>query len=173
MLDGMLTRSLRGSSAVSTIAAFALLASGCGGSDSGSSGSGGAGSTSSSSDAARVKFAQCMRENGVDVPDNPGQAGAALQDIDQDKLQAAMEACRKYQQDAVGDLSEGQQQEFRDQMTKFASCMRKQGVDIPDIGSGGGPPSGDAQLDPSDPKVQAAQEACQSSLPQGFGAGGQ
>jgi len=118
-----------------------------------------------------VKFAQCLRQNGVDIPDNAGQgqgAGAgALRNIDRSKLQAAMKACQKYQQAAVGNISDSQQQEFRDAFTKFASCMRQQGVDVPDMGAGGGPPAGGQQLNRDDPKTKAAMSACQDKLPQG------
>ncbi|HWI70894.1 MAG TPA: hypothetical protein VNT55_02995 [Baekduia sp.] len=157
------------------VVAVAAIASGCGGSssDSGSSSTGaGAGS---SSDAARVKFTQCLRDNGVDIPDTNGGRPdpQALQNIDQTKLQTAMKACQKYQQAAVGDISDAQRQEFQDAFTKFSACMRQHGVDVPDnVGSGGGPPAGAAQIDQNDPKVKAAISACQDKLPQGGALGG-
>ena len=69
--------------------------------------------------------------------------------------------------DAVGNISDAQRQEFQDAFAKFSACMRQNGVDIPDPGSGSGPPAGGGgQLDQSDPKVQAATKACQDKLPQ-------
>lgn len=159
--------------AVVALFLVALVAAGCGGSsDSSTSSTSGA----DAQDAARVKFAQCLRENGVDIPDNagqnPGSAGRALQDVDQTKLQAAMKACQKYQQAAVGNISDEQQQELRDAFTKFASCMRQNGVDLPDMNPGGGPPSGGQQINRDDPTTKAAMSACQDKLPRG-GPGGQ
>ena len=45
--------------------------------------------------------------------------------------------------------------------------MRDEGVEVPDITAGGGPPGGGEQLDQDDPDVQAAMEKCQGELPQG------
>ena len=56
------------------LAVAALAAAGCGSSSGSGSGSS-SGSPSSSQDAARVKLSQCLRDHGVDIPDNPGQAG--------------------------------------------------------------------------------------------------
>ncbi|MBA3262739.1 MAG: hypothetical protein H0T69_09795 [Thermoleophilaceae bacterium] len=49
----------------------------------------------------------------------------------------------------------------------FQACLADQGVDIPDPGSGGGPPSGGVSS-----KLQKAFEACQDKLPAGVGPGG-
>ena len=150
--------------ALALMSAFiALVATGCGSSSSSSS----ATASTTSQDAARVKFTQCMRDNGVDIPDNPGQGGGVRPNIDRTKLQAAAKACQKYQQAAVGTISDAQRQEFQDAFAKFSACMRQNGVDIPDPGSGNGPPAGGGgQIDRSDPKVQAATKACQDKLPQ-------
>ena len=117
-----------------------------------------------------------MRDNGVNIPDSPGQGGPAqLGNVDQTKLQAAMKACAKYRQAAVGTITPQQRQAFQDAFAKFSSCMRQHGVDLPTPTPGQGPPAG-AQINRNDPKVQAAQKACQSKLPQrgpgGFGPGG-
>lgn len=154
------------------LSALALAA--CGGSDSeaGSGSSRGSGSSSNEQDAARVRLTQCLRENGVDVPDNPGQGGQGA-DIDRDKLQEALEGpCKEFQDDAFGDITEEDRQEMQDSFQQFAQCMRENGVDVPDIDtSGDGPPAGGGQLDQDDPDVQAAMEKCQDELPQG-GPGG-
>ncbi|MGZ8726203.1 MAG: hypothetical protein ACXWW1_07035 [Aeromicrobium sp.] len=147
-----------------------LVLGGCGTSSS----SGSAGTNTDSQDAARVKFAQCLRENGVDIPDNPGQnGGGPPRNIDQGKLQTAMKACQKYQRAAVGNISDSDRQEFQDAFVKFSSCMRQHGVDLPSPGSGGGgPPAGGNQINQNDPKTKAAREACQDKLPQGGPGGG-
>ena len=166
-------QTLRASAIFLSLAVVAVLASGCGGSDSeADSGS----KSANERDAAQVKFRSCMRKNGVDVPDSPGQGGNApsRDDIDRTALEKAQKACQKYQKEAFGDVSPDQQEEFQDAFAKFSSCMREHDVDVPDRGTGGGgPPAGGGnQIDQDDPKVQAAMKACQDNLPQGRGPGG-
>jgi hypothetical protein len=137
---------------------------------------------SATADAARLKFAQCMRQHGVDIPDNPGRDGQggggfrqAFQDTPRATIQAAMKACQKYRTQAFGNITPQQRQEFRDAFVKFAACMRQHGVDVPDPGTGGGPGGGGPPggrrgfFDRNDPTVQTALKACRSRLPQGRG----
>ena len=164
---------LRPSALFLSFAVVAVLAAGCGGADSeATSGS----SSANDRDAAQVKFRSCMRENGVDLPDSPGQGsgGPDRNDIDRATLEKAQKACQKYQQEAFGDVSADQREEFQDAFAKFSSCMREHDVEVPDPGAGGGgpPASGNSQFDRDDPKVQAAMKACQDKLPQGGGPGG-
>ena len=56
---------------------------------------------------------------------------------------------------------------MQDRFQEFSQCMRDEGVEVPDITAGGGPPGGGEQLDQDDPDVQAAMEKCQGELPQG------
>lgn len=162
---------------VVVVACAAALAA-CGGSDTSSgstSSEGSSGSSSSSSavnkqDTAQVKLSQCLREQGVDVPDTAGHgAFAQLSPADRRKLEAALQGpCREFQSSAFGDSADPQGEEFLDALTKFAVCMRSNGVDVPD------PVATDPQgpfavlhsLDQSDPKVAAAASACQDKLPQ-------
>jgi hypothetical protein len=157
--------------ALPVLAALGLAA--CGGS---------ANSAASAADAqakaetARIRLQQCLRENGLAVPDNPGTGGTPLR-IDRSKAQAAMQKCRKYQQAAFGTITPAQRQEFRDAFTKFSACMRQHGVDVPEPGSGPrtstGPRGGGVRrLDSAGPKEQAAMKACQDKLPQGGRGGG-
>ena len=107
-----------------------------------------------------LRFADCMRENGVDFPDpvveadgtvrfgfRPGTGGAgALQELGRDPdLPAAREAC----EDLLEGLSFGpgsgnfDTTELQDTLLEFARCMRDNGVDMgdPDLsnfGRGGG-----------------------------------
>ena len=165
---------------------FAFLAVGlcaaslaaCGGSEAESSS--GAPSSSSSEgsgdeDAGRVRLQQCLRENGVDVPDNPGQGGGGAS-IDRDKLQEALEGpCKEFRSEGFGNISEEDRQEMQDRFQEFSQCMRDEGVEVPDITAGGGPPGGGEQLDQDDPDVQAAMEKCQGEFRRAprAGAGGQ
>src|SRR4051812_8410019 len=92
-----------------------LALAGCakddGGKDGGATANSGAARPSASSSAAAVsdedrplKFSQCMREHGLDwFPDpKPGKGGMQLvipKGVAKDKVDAAMEACRKYAPD--------------------------------------------------------------------------
>lgn len=179
-----------------------LLLAGCGGSDSPSVASidGGAGTTADgeSSDAptdpeeAILAFSDCMRENGVDLPDpdfqGPGQnqgdddddggpqfgPGGGIDQNDPD-FQKAMEACQPLLANIQGRFDPDQQEQFQDAALEYAQCMRDEGYDVPDpeFGQGPGPGGGGGVfqqapdgVDPDDPDYQAAQETCQE---QAFG----
>jgi hypothetical protein len=110
-----------------------------------------------------VKFAQCMREHGIDMPDpEPGQ-GIQLQvgpGTSQEKVRSAMEACREYNPmaDAAGSP------EMDEQNRKFATCMRDNGVEaFPDPKPGQQGVRIDAKI-AGDPDFKTAQQACQSIL---------
>lgn len=129
-----------------------------------------------------LKFAQCMRENGIDLADpevgadggmvqrlgGPGSEGR----IDPQRLEAAQKACRKYQPDIERDLSPEEQQEFRDRILEHTKCMREHGIDMPDPqfeGGGavvvrGGP--GARSVNPDSPAFRKADQACRDLLPQ-------
>lgn len=159
---------------VIALAVSALALSACGGADATPAGASGVSSDSNDRDTARLKLTECMRENGVDVPDDAGggPGGAGLSDADREKARAAIEGpCKELREAARGNISEADRQEFRDAFAKFAQCMRDEGIDLPDITPGSGPPAGLRSLDRDDPKVQAAQEKCQSELPERPGGG--
>ncbi len=138
-----------------------------------------------------LKYTQCLRDNGLDVPDpqfgadgrpqfgaGAGGAGGRFGDIDLDspEFQAAQEAC--------GDILAGVQRQIdpevlaerQAQLLVFAECMRDEGIDFPDpqLGTDGGPRFGAGRfggLDFQSPEFQTAFEVCQDSLG-GFGPGG-
>ena len=143
----------------------------CGGSDEGGSGSTSA--TENDQDAAQVRLTECLREQGLEVPDPAQQGGGPPEGLDMDELRAALDGpCREEQEGAFGDVTEEDQQEFQDAFQAFAQCMREEGIDVPDITPGEGPPDAGG-IDMDDPDVQAAQEKCSDELPQGgFGGGG-
>jgi hypothetical protein len=162
----------------SALLAVALGLTACGddqGSDSGvaSGGSTPAPSASASGAApiggqdAQLKFAQCMRENGVSVPDpQPGEP-ARITDTtaSQAKLEAATKKCQPLLQ-AGGGINPNDPA-VQDAMVRFTKCMREHGVDLPDPA-----PNGQMQIPTgvSQDKLQAAQQQCQKYMP---GAGGQ
>ena len=118
-----------------------------------------------------IKFAQCMRANGVDVPDPEAGGGIKMtakggpgQDGDLKKFQAAQEKCRSLMPNG------GQPPKLSPadvaKMREFAKCMRAHGVNMEDPGDDGGirvTETGGAgkQLDD-----QSAQKACQKLMPQ-------
>ncbi|MGW3151736.1 hypothetical protein ACWDG1_45490 [Streptomyces sp. NPDC001177] len=115
---------------------------------------------------AQLKYAQCMRENGVDVKDpDPGQPLRVTGSGGPGKntLEEAAKKCRKYMQNAAPGDADANDSKAHDQMVKFAQCMRENGVDIPDPKPGEGlkmqVPQG------SQAKTQAAQKKCQKYLP--------
>lgn len=119
---------------------------------------------------ARLKFAQCMRENGVDMPDpSDDQKGVAIRmkKGQQDKMEPAMKKCRPILQ-AGGVMPNMNDPKVRDQMLKFAQCMRKNGVDMPDPTAEGGLMMRAQRADgASDDTMKKASEACKEFRPNG------
>jgi hypothetical protein len=123
---------------------------------------------------AGLKFARCMREHGVNMPDPQPDKGGRLQfrasaggrgkDAPQ-SMDAAEKACQKYLDGIKPKLTPEREQEMRDNAVRFSACMRRHGVDIPDPefdGGGikqrvGGPGS---DVDPESPVFRKAEEAC-------------
>ncbi|MDF2711315.1 hypothetical protein ACWGH8_03825 [Nonomuraea muscovyensis] len=117
---------------------------------------------------AQLKFAQCMREHGVDM-DDPAPDGAirikAGRD-DKGKVDEAQRACKHFMEAAVGELHGKPDKEALDQVLKFAQCMRQHGIPMKD-------PSSDGRIEINIPrgtpeeKVKAAHEACKDFEPGG------
>jgi hypothetical protein len=122
---------------------------------------------------AMLKFAQCMRDHGVDVPDPTG-GGITVngEGLSQDQMEAAQAACQKWMdmaapEDGGGELSEEEKQSFLD----MAACMRERGYNFPDPTFDGGrvtqemsqgPDDPDAP-GPDDPTFQKDQEECSAA----------
>lgn len=119
---------------------------------------------------AQLKFAQCMRENGVDMPDpTDGQKGAAitLKKGQMDKMEPAMKKCRPILQ-AGGVIPNMNDPKVKDQMLKFAQCMRKNGVDMPDPSADGSMMMRAQKADgASKDTAEKAMEACKEFAPNG------
>ncbi|MBX6750644.1 MAG: hypothetical protein IRY85_13405 [Micromonosporaceae bacterium] len=119
-------------------------------------------------DAALRDFAQCMRDNGVDLPDpEPGsgmlEAYGGLLRGEDPVVREAFAACRSRLPN--GGEPPKLDPERLENYRAFAGCMRDNGVSLPDPA-----PDGSLQLslmgglNPSDPVFQAAVEACQDHL---------
>ena len=63
-----------------------------------------------------------------------------------------------------GSTASGLGAEFEDAMVEFAKCMRENGIDFPDPGSGGGHIGPDSDLHPEDPDFKAAEAECKPIL---------
>jgi hypothetical protein len=115
-------------------------------------------------DARNLKFAECLREQGLEAPDPEPGKGMTLKfgpGSDQQKVQAAMETCREWA--PAGMTGGGAADPARDEkMREYAQCMRDNGVaSFPD------PEGGMVRLDPGaaeDPDFKTAEKACASLM---------
>ncbi|MGL4175861.1 MAG: hypothetical protein ACRCSN_07255 [Dermatophilaceae bacterium] len=186
--------------AVGVLLAGALTA--CGGEESSSGGvaaideGSGSGSSSSASPTASgdaeqqlLDYVECLRGEGLDVPDptvdaegnltlRPQGGAGAGQQLDREQFRSAQETCGQPPEGALG-IDEQDRSELQDAALEFAKCMRGEGIDVPDPDfSQGGPGAGGGQgpfgdLDTDDPKVAAAVEKCQSAFGDALPGGGQ
>jgi len=166
-------RTRLGLAVVVPVLVLAVAACGSSKKDSGIATAGGAGSggtpsatASLSSDERALKFAQCMRDHGIDMPD-PGKDGSSIVGKDaasKDKLDAATAACRQYMPDG-GELGKASAEQI-EQARKFAQCMREHGIaKFPDPQADGRMDTQGAGIDPEDTAYQAAEEACAALQP--------
>jgi hypothetical protein len=117
-----------------------------------------------------LKYAQCMRDNGVSMPDPvEGEAGSLYEGVDQNStaFQSADAVCGPILQGVVderesqNDEDQAQQQE---ELLALAKCLRDNGIDVPDPVPGTEKPFGDS-LDRTDPAVAQALEKCAQVAP--------
>jgi hypothetical protein len=188
------------------IAAIAAVATGCGGSSSGAgvarlgtttsdpSGSASAQTNPSRQDfqTAILAYTKCMRGNGINLPDptfnsagGPG-AGAGGRGLfgangvnrNSAKFRKAQSACGSKLAAVRPQFNPQDRQRLQDAALKFAQCMRKNGVDVPDPdfsqeGQGGGGLFAGSRLNQNDPKVRKAISSCRSVFTDaGLGRGG-
>jgi hypothetical protein len=118
-----------------------------------------------SRDEMAIKFTQCLREQGLNVPDpEPGKGPMLKFDkssgVTREKVQQAMDACKQYNPQGEGSPNPQQEENGR----KYAECMRTNGVEkFPDPKPGQrGIMIGQGVAD--DPDFQKAQDACQPIL---------
>ncbi|MEO3808238.1 hypothetical protein ABGB17_04480 [Sphaerisporangium sp. B11E5] len=135
------------------------------------------GSPSPSGSSDPLKFAQCMREHGIDMKDpEPGGGPVAIRRRagDDAKWKKAEKECGKYM--VLGGPGKGPDDPaVRDAMLKFARCMREHGVNVPDPKPGGGIMiKKDENVDRD--AMERARKACEKLLPgagPGRGPGGE
>ncbi|MFF3440583.1 hypothetical protein [Streptosporangium sp. NPDC002721] len=152
--------------------ALALVLAGCGttggGGEVASAGDGSGGGKPAVSSAAPslsqhekgLKFAQCMRENGVDMADPEPGKGVTIRidkSVGKETVDRATAACKEFSP-MGGSGPEGLDPRRTESMRKFAQCMRDGGVeDFPDPDGGALRVTGAVG---EDPDFQAAQEKC-------------
>ena len=125
---------------------------------------------------AALKYAKCMREHGIDMPDTkPGRgggiqlmAGPGTANNDTRKMDEAQQACRKYMESVrPPELSAEQEQRFKEQALEFARCMREHGIDMPDPQFGGDgrvTQRMEGGIDSRSERFQDAQQACAKGM---------
>ncbi|MEU5976764.1 hypothetical protein [Streptomyces sp. NPDC047315] len=110
-----------------------------------------------------MKFAQCMRENGIAMEDpQDGRLTLKGEGVPKDKMDKAQKACAEHlpQGDGRGKVDE----KAVENMRKYAKCMRENGVeDFPDPAPGGGIKIGPEQG--QNPNFKKAEETCKNALP--------
>jgi hypothetical protein len=141
-----------------------------------------ASTTGSNKQADMLKFTQCMRSHGVNVPDpqTSGAGGGVLHfqaggpgspiNPDSTTFENAQKACQSLLPNG-GQMSPQQQAQAQQNALNFSRCMRAHGVDMPDPQIGNGsigikitPGSGAGKINPDSPTFQSAQQACASQF---------
>jgi hypothetical protein len=124
---------------------------------------GSAAATTQNSNDQMVKFAQCMRGEGIDIPDPQGgklditvSGGADTKA----KFDAALQICQKYM---PKEMPGGASDKDRDRALKMVECLRKRGINALD------PPPGSAAVQvqgkPGDQAMaEQARQACQKEV---------
>ena len=137
-----MSRTLRPLAAVAMVAVVAVISAGCGGtrSSGGTSTASSSGTNAASPHAKAVKFAECMRANGVSDfpdPDASGEltidavANGSRLDTSTAAFEQAMSACKDLE--PPGFTGHKRSAEEQKAALKFAQCVRDNGVkDFPD-----------------------------------------
>ncbi|MGP3691469.1 hypothetical protein ACTVZO_43725 [Streptomyces sp. IBSNAI002] len=145
-------RTGRRAAAVAGTLLFAALVSGCGS----GGGSGGASSDSGQNEAMR-KYAQCMREQGVEMNDDGTTPGGGAGQTGTSTLNDAGN-CSRFLDDA-GMLPKKGDPEQRKQMLEMTKCLRENGVSVDD------PADGNALQIPQDaPGLDEAMKKCKMGV---------
>jgi hypothetical protein len=163
------------------LSAASLFLAACGG-----GGTGTAGSSRAEMRDAALKYAQCMRKHGIDMPDPKFNGGGMSMQIGgpdskripKATMDEAQRACRKIMESVKPpSMSKEDQAKAKASALKMARCMREHGYDFPDpqfSSDGGirqrigGPGS---NLNAEDPRFQQTMQTC-AKQSGGLGPGG-
>ncbi len=125
-----------------------------------------------------LKFAKCMRDHGIDMPDpTRASGGGILQKMggpgkrvpgpDDPKMKAADKACAKYRELGGGDAPDpAAMAKQRDAFVAYARCMRGKNINMPDpkVSSHGIELSIGKGIRPDSAAFKAADKACHTLL---------
>lgn len=123
-----------------------------------------------------VAASEDEREGGGPGMVIAGPGGQISADVDpmSEEFQEAEEDCSSILEDVMGEIEidPEQEAEMREQMLAMSECMRDHDIDYPDpvFDEGGrvqiqiGGPDGEGGIDPTDPKFQEAQQACNEEI---------
>lgn len=165
--------------AITGLAAALVLLTACGGDDDDSGGvasvsesdseSAGDSSDDAVTEEEALAYAQCMRDEGIDIPDptvdEDGEVhwelaeGRVPGEMDPEAMEQAMEVCGQPPGvDREGQLNE---EATQDAMLEYAQCMRDNGYeDFPDPQLGDNQASPFPEIDRESPEFEQANEAC-------------
>jgi hypothetical protein len=123
-----------------TLIALAAVISACGSTAPAETGTGGGGNTTAANAQGAVKFAKCMRSNGVSKFPDPGASGkltidavanGASLDTDTPEFRRAINVCKDLE--PAGFMGSKRSSRQQQGALKFAQCIREHGVkDFPD-----------------------------------------
>jgi hypothetical protein len=129
---------------------------------------------------AELKYAKCMRDHGVDMPDPDPNGPLTMKGNvgDQQNQMQAQEACKSFLPGGGNPPKMNPADVAK--LQKYAKCMRQHGFDMPDPDSKGqvtqtmGPNNGGDQagtfaVGPDNPQWAKADKACHKLLPSGMG----
>lgn len=117
-----------------------------------------------------LRFAQCMRQHGIDVPDPKSDGGVDItlpKGTDPHKADAATQQCKHYLPN--GGQAQKPSPQMLEQQRKLAACMRANGVPkFPDPDANGSISiKGGPGLDPTSAEFKAAEKKCSKYQPAG------
>ena len=153
--------------AAAALATLVLAAAGCGGSSNGDA------AAAADADEKALRWAECMRKNGADVPDpkvdENGRLtidGATEQPQRSAGYAKAFDACQdlfeQIRPPRASDMSAEERERFLAGALRYARCMRKHGIAIPDpsLTRDSAGVSLPDNVDPSSPAFKKAEAAC-------------
>lgn len=130
-----------------------------------------------------LKFAKCMRDEGIEMPDPKRDANGGISQVmrgrpgSEAKVQAAQKKCQHFMDVGGGDIQRDPAEEakHRKALLDYAKCMRQHGIDMPDpkfegdkvqlrIGGPGKGGSGPSGPNPESAAFKAADKACRPIL---------
>src|SRR5947209_3402094 len=122
---------------------------------------------------ARLAWARCMRQHGVDQPD-PGQQGSSQRPItNKAAYTAAQQACAYIIRDAGLESGTAPSAAQQDRMLRYARCMRSHGIDVSDPHMDNGQLTIDIPKSSiNSPQYDRADQACRQLLRSGSGGSG-